>query len=66
MAEVIDSLTDLASIYKSLAKKIESSDVSDEIFQALVNTDRMVEKAISFIVENSVLPRIESINRVVN
>lgn len=66
LAEVIDSLTDLASVYKSLAKKVESSDVSDEIFQALENTDRMVEKAISFIVENSVLPRIESINRVVN
>lgn len=66
LAEVIDSMTDLASVYKSLEKKLDNSENSAEIIQTLEHTDRMVEKAVSFIVENSVLPRIESITRVVN
>lgn len=66
LAEVIDSMTDLASVYKSLEKKLDNCENSDEIVQTLEHTDRMVEKAIAFIVENSVLPRIESITRVVH
>lgn len=66
LAEVIDSLSDLASVYKSLEKKLDISENMDEIVQTLGHTDGMVEKAISFIIENSVLPRIESLTRVVN
>lgn len=66
LAEVIDSMTDLAGVYKSLEKKLDNSENSDEIVQTLEHTDRMVEKAIAFIIENSVLPRIESITRVVH
>lgn len=66
LAEVIDSLSDLASVYKSLSKKIDNDEKSEEIIQTLEHTDKMVEKSISFIIENSVLPRIESLTRVVN
>lgn len=65
LAEVIDSMTDLAGVYKSLEKKLDNSEKSAEIIQTLEHTDRMVEKAISFIIENSVLPRIDSLARVV-
>lgn len=65
VAEVIDSMTDLAGVYKSLEKKLDNSGKSAEIVQTLEHTDRMVEKAIAFIIENSVLPRIDSLTRVV-
>lgn len=64
LAEVIDSLSELAGVYTSLEKKI--SDNNEEVINALHSADRMVEKTISFIIENSVLPRIESLQRTVN
>ena len=64
LAEVIDSLSELAGVYASLEKKI--SDNNEEVINALISADRMVEKTISFIIENSVLPRIESLQRTVN
>lgn len=66
MAEVIDSLSDLAEAYNKIASQIEASKNLDNIKSALHNTDKMVEKAISFIIENSVLPRIEDIKRSIN
>lgn len=66
LAEVVDSLSDLAGVYKSLEKKLDNSENSDEIVQTLEHTDKTVEKSIAFIIENSVLPRIESLTRVVN
>ena len=66
LAEVIDSLSDLAGVYKSLEKKLDNSENSDEIIQTLEHTDKMVEKSMAFIIENSVLPRIESLTRVVH
>lgn len=62
LAETIDSLEDLANIYKKLSEKKASPAVES----ALNNTDNMVEKTISFIIENSVLPRIEDLQRTVN
>ncbi len=66
LAEVIDSLSDLAGIYNTLAKKLDNSGNLEEIIATLLHTDRTAEKAISFIIENSVLPRIESLQRTVN
>lgn len=65
LAEVVDSLSDLAGVYKSLEKKLDINEKSAEIVQTLEHTDNMVEKAIAFVIENSVLPRIESLTRVV-
>lgn len=66
LAQVIDSLSDLSSVYKALAKKLDKGADLSEIANTFTETDRMVEKAISFIIENSVLPRIESLQRVLN
>lgn len=66
LAEVIDSLTDLASIYKALIKKLDKGEQMSDIADTFGHTDRMVEKTIAFIIENSVLPRIESLSRTVN
>ena len=67
LAEIIDSLSDLAGVYKSLEQKLCKGDSDkDEIANALKSADKMVEKTITFIIENSVLPRIESLQRKVN
>lgn len=66
LAEVVDSLTDLAGIYKTLTKKLDNGANFEDINSTFAHTDRTVEKAISFIIENSVLPRIESLKRTVN
>ena len=66
LAEVIDSLSDLAGVYATLEKKLENRSDLDEVSKSLEHTDKMVEKTIAFIIENSVLPRIENIVRSVN
>ena len=66
LAEMIDSLSDLAGVYASLQQKLEKSSDTDEIINAINSADKMVEKTIAFIIENSVLPRIDSLQRTVN
>lgn len=66
LAEMVDSLTELSRVYKILAKKLQATaKVSDDVLESLTYTDKMVKKAISFIVENYVLPRIDDISRTV-
>lgn len=66
LAQIIDSLTEMSGVYNTLAKKLDKAENIAEISKHLVYTDTMVEKAISFIIENSVLPRIETLQRVVH
>lgn len=66
LAEIVDSLSDLAGVYASLCKKLESGDSMAAILPVVQHSDKMVEKAIAFLIENSVLPRIDSLKRVVN
>lgn len=66
LAGVIDSLSDLSGVYVSLGKKLEKGSDKEEIMQALRSADAMAEKAVAFIIENSVLPRIESLRRTVH
>ena len=66
LAEVIDSLSQMAEVYMTLADKSKSSGATDNIVKHFRATDKMVEKAIAFLVENSVLPRIENLKRTVN
>ncbi len=66
LAEVIDSLSDIAEVYAKLEKKLDSLSNLSEIKTTLEHTDTMAEKTIAFIIENSVLPRIESLQRSVN
>lgn len=66
LAEMIDSLTELSGVYNTLAKKLDNSAAISDILEKFAHTDAMVEKAVSFIIENSVLPRIENLRRTVN
>lgn len=66
LAEIIDSVSEMAEVYLSLAKKLESGADLGLVAKHLQAADEMVEKAVSFIIENSVLPRIETLQRTVN
>lgn len=66
LAELMDSLSQTAEVYATLQKKISAKSDFSEIQKHFKATDAMVEKAIAFIIENSVLPRIESLQRTVH
>lgn len=66
LAEIVDSLTELSSVYSVLSKKLDKAENISDIAKTLEHTDKMVERAISFIIENSVLPRIETLTRVIH
>ena len=63
IAEIIDSLSEVAGVYNMLIKKLDNGANVDEIAETVKHSDTMVEKAIGFIIENSVLPRIDSLKR---
>ena len=66
LAELIDSLSQMAEVYITLADKNKGEFVSDNVMKHFIATDKMVEKAIAFLIENSVLPRIENLQRTVH
>lgn len=63
IAQIIDSLSEMALLYQKIAAKGETSAAA---WDAVKHTDKVVERSIAFIIENSVLPRIEDIKRTVN
>ena len=62
VAELIDSLTELGGVYRTLSLKADRGGELGEIKQAIANSDKMVEKAVSFIFENQVLPKMKDEN----
>lgn len=66
LAQILDSLSEMADLYVALNKRVAGGDTSKEIEKILAHTDKTVIRAISFIVENSVLPRITSLKRQTN
>lgn len=66
LAELIDSLSQMAEVYATLAQKAEAQTDINNLKKHFSATDTMVEKAIAFLIENSVLPRIESLQRTVH
>lgn len=66
LAQITDSLSELADLYPIMAKRAFSGDDVDEINKTLNHTDKMAERAIHFIIENSVLPRINNLQRKTN
>ncbi len=66
LAQLMDSMTEMSEIYANMPKKSEKTSDFKTIFDALKSTDKMVEKTINFIVENFVLPRIDSLQKNVN
>ncbi len=63
IAQIVDSLSEMALLYQKIAAKGETSAAA---WDAVKHTDKVVERSIAFIIENSVLPRIEDIKRTVN
>ena len=63
LAQIIDSLSELALAYQKLGTKGENSSAA---WDAVKHTDKMVNRAIEFIIESAVLPRIEDLKRQVN
>ena len=66
IAELTDSLADLSSVYANMPETAEKSKNFDAVKSALKQTDKMVEKTFSFIIENLVLPKIDDLKRTVN
>ena len=66
LAEILDSLSELADVYLTLGKKADSNEKSAELTKTVAHTDKTAERAIGFIIENSVKPRIEELHRTVN
>lgn len=66
IAEVVDSLSRMALLYKDLAQKARTGTKDKNIFDAVADCDRMVGKSLSFLIENYALPHIEELKRTVN
>lgn len=66
IAEIIDSLSRMALLYKSLAAKNETKKNNQNVFDAIIECDKMTAKSIGFIVENYALPHISELQRKVN
>lgn len=63
LAQIVDSLSELALACRKIGNKGEESPA---IWNAVKHTDEVIEHSIAFIIENSVLPRIEQLRRQVN
>ena len=63
LAQIVDSLSEMAMLYQKIAERQENSTAA---WEAVKHTDKVVERSIAFIIENSVLPRIEDLKRSVN
>ena len=66
IAEVIDSLTQLAEVYKSLVNKVHPEKDNKNVFDAVIKCDKMAAKSINMLIEHYVLPHIDSLRRTVN
>jgi hypothetical protein len=66
IAEVTDSLSRMALLYKDLATKAKSQQNNKNIFDAIADCDKMANKSLSFLIENYALPHIEELKRTVN
>lgn len=62
LAEVLDSLSELSEIYQIVAERAQKGENSKTLRQVLKNADEMVQKTLSFIVENFALSKIRQIH----
>ena len=66
IAEMIDSLTQLAEVYNSLKEKINPEKNNKNIFDAIIKCDKMAAKSVNMLIEHYVLPHIDNLRRTVN
>ncbi len=61
IAEIIDSLSQLAGVYQTLRQKIQPQKDNKPIFDAVIDCDKAANKSISFVIEQYALPHIEAL-----
>lgn len=61
LAQIVDSLSEMADVYMALSQRSAGGDDGEQVRKTLAHTDKTVTRAINFIVENFVLPRITAI-----
>lgn len=67
IAEIVDSLSQMASLYQTLAGKIPSDNNDNKaIKDAIADCDKMVNKSFNFIIVHYVLPHISELKRTIN
>ena len=66
IAEVLDSLSQLAETYHTLSTKIDPQKENKNIFKAIIECDKMVDKSLHFIIANYVLPHMEELKHTIN
>lgn len=66
IAEILDSLSRMALLYKNLADKSKQEKSQKNIFDAIIDCDKMVNKSLSFLIENYAIPHIEKLRNTVN
>ena len=62
IAQIVDSLADLAEVYRRLSDRETADKELNNLIKTVAHTDKMVNRSIAFIIENSVLPRFEQIS----
>ena len=61
VAQIVDQLSELADVYHIMADRAMNGEADEILMKTLKETDNMVEKAFSFIVENFALPKIKNL-----
>ena len=56
-------LAELAGVYRKLGERLESGEKADGLIEAVKNTDKTVNRAFAFIIENSFLPRMAKLQQ---
>ena len=59
IAKIVDSLSELAEVYKTLEQKIKPEQENKAVFDAIISCDKAANKSIHFIIEQYSLPNIE-------
>jgi len=62
IAQIVDSLSDLAKVYLQLGQRQNSSNEFENLHKAVLHTDKTTNRALSFIIENYVASRFEKGN----
>ena len=66
IAQIIDSLNDLANIYLQLQKRSVTDQEFENLVKTINHTDKMVNSSFDFIIKNFVLPRFEKLSQSIN
>ena len=61
VAQIVDSITELATVYRTLEQKIKPQQDNQAVFDAIVACDKTAVKSISFVIEQYALPHMEAL-----